>query len=402
VPPSAPLADDELPRCRIVTLNWNGKRLLGPCFESLAALDYDRARLEVVMVDNGSDDGSVAWLRREHPETELLANPRNVGFAAGCNQGAHHGECPEIVVFLNNDLRVEPGFLRALLAPIVSGACQATTARMLDWEGRQLDSAGGGMNFHGFGIQRGYREPDGPEWDTPRLTLFACGGAMAMEARLFQELGGFDETFFAYYEDVDLGWRTWLAGHAIQYVPTAVCYHRHSSTSRTLPPERLRLLQVRNPLLACFKNYDDENLRRVLPAMTALAARRALTVSGLRGDAAYRIEELQRPTRSLRERLGKLLRRGRPARDAVQRLALADLIALNDLLGNWDDWMERRATVQARRRRPDAEILPLFLRPLWCIEDERGYRDLHAGVARFFGIDDMFEGLTSMQKDPPR
>ena len=94
---------------------------------------------------------------------------------------------------------------------------------------------------------------------------------MAMDREVFEEVGGFDIQFFAYYEDVDLGWRTWVQGHTVEYTPRAVCYHHHSSTSRRLPRETLRVLQVRNPLLACFKNYDDANLRKVFPTMLALA-----------------------------------------------------------------------------------------------------------------------------------
>lgn len=403
VEPTPPLSDDELPRCTIIILNWNGRHHLAGCFESLAAMDYPRELFEVILVDNGSDDGSVEEMQRVHTWVRLVRNERNVGFSAGCNQGAANHDRADVLVFLNNDIRVEPAFLRELVAPVVRGRCAATTARMLSWDGKLMNSAGGGMNFHGLGIQRGYLDTPGPQYDRPRWTLFACGGAMAMDREVFDAVGGFDEQFFAYYEDVDLGWRTWVQGHTVQYTPSAVCYHHHSSTSRRLPIETLRVLQVRNPLLACFKNYDDANLRRVFPAMLALATRRLFLVSGLSNQAAYRIETLETLGSGSRlvRMMEKLRGRGRE-RDALNRVAVADLLAINDLIGAWDHWMGRRKEVQDRRRRPDEEIFRLFLRPMWCIEEESGYRGLHEGAARFFGVADLFEGLTSMGEDPQK
>ncbi len=395
-----PLADGELPQVAIVILNWNGRHHLEGCFDSLAALDYPTERVRVVLVDNGSDDGSAQEVARRWPWVQLERNSRNLGFSAGCNQGARVAEGAEILVFLNNDIRVEPTFLRALLAPIARGACAASTAKMLSWDGSQLNSAGGGMNFHGIGIQRGYLADPAPVYDRPRWTLFACGGAMAIDARVFAEIGGFDEEFFAYYEDVDLGWRCWVLGQRVQYVPDAVCYHHHSATSRRLPLERLRLLQVRNPLVACIKNYDDRNLRRVLPAMLALATRRAFLKSGLSDVSEYRIEEqasLARPG-ALGRWLAALRRRGR-RQDAVDRLGVADLVAINDLLGNWKHWMERRREVQEKRARSDEEILPLFLHPLWCIEADKSYGELHEGLTEFLGLDDLFDGLKTLEEE---
>ena len=401
VPPVKPLTDGELPRVSIVILNWNGRKHLRGCFDSLAALDYPEGLREVLLIDNGSDDGSVEEVRAQHAWVHLEVNARNLGFSAGCNQGAELAKGPEVLVFLNNDIRVEPGFLRALVAPIVRGVCQSTTAKMLSWDGKLLNSTGGGMNFHGIGIQRGYLEEPSAQYDVPRRTLFACGGAMAIDPKVFLELGGLDEEFFAYYEDVDLGWRSWVHGHSVQYEPLAVCYHHHSSTSRRLPVERLRLLQVRNPLLACFKNYDTDNLRRVLPAMLGLAIRRAFHSANWGDLSELRVENLRTLPREgrFRNALTRFFGRGR-RKLALDPIALADLVAINDLLGNWDHWMKRRLEVQARRARGDEKILPLLLRPLWCIEQDPGYQELQDGLVQFLGLDRLFENLTSMQDDP--
>ncbi len=400
--PGPALGDSELPRVAIVILNYNGLHHLAGCFKSLRALDYPDDRYEVVLVDNGSTDGSVEALAEKWPWVRTIANDRNLGFSAGCNQGAAAATEAEVLVFLNNDMRVEPAWLRELVAPVVRGECVAATAKMLSWDGRLLDSAGGGMNFHGIGIQKGYRErPDGA-FDQPARTLFACGGAMAARADVYRELGGFDEEFFAYYEDVDLGWRMWVQGHEVHYAPAAICYHHHSSTSKTFPVETIRLLQARNPLLACFKNYDDEHLKQVLPAQLALFMRRMYVVSGLADDTPYRIERTEPRARGVVGRLVDRAVHGGREDQAISRIAAADLLAVNDLLGSFEHWTQRRREVQARRRRPDSEIFQLFHKPLWCIEDEPGYRDLHQGMVRFMGLDRLFEGIDGGGADPHR
>lgn len=390
VTPGPPVAAKDLPRAAIVILNLNGKHHLDGCFGSLAELEYPKDRLEVVLVDNASADGSVEELKHRYGWVKLVVNDRNVGFSAGCNQGAEAAHRPEVLVFLNNDMRVERRWLAELVAPIVRGECSATTAKMYSWDGKLINSAGGGMNFHGIGIQRGIDEVPGPEHDVPVKTLFACGGAMAMGKRAFDEVGGFDEEFFAYYEDVDLGWRSWVMGHECRYVPTSVCYHHHSSTSKRLPPEMLRLLQTRNPVLACFKNYDDENLRAVLAPLFALYLRRMWCVSGLVDDKPFRIEHAQNPALGGVKRLFDLARSNVQDEAGVKRIAAADLIGINDLLGRFDHWSARRADVQSRRKRSDAEIFSLFLQPHWCIEGERGYQELQRGMERLFGLDKSF------------
>ena len=106
VEPVAPLGDGELPSCAIVVLNWNGLHHLDGCFESLSALNYPKEQLEVVLVDNGSLDGSVEHVRARHPWVRVVANRRNVGFSAGCNQGASEVPAAQQLVFLNMQQQV--------------------------------------------------------------------------------------------------------------------------------------------------------------------------------------------------------------------------------------------------------------------------------------------------------
>jgi hypothetical protein len=130
-------------------------------------------------------------------------------------------------------------------------------------------------------------------------------------------------------------------------------------------------------------------------------------MSGIPSDEPFRIEHARpraRPGKPdlLDRALAKLGKKKPVAQGhaAVSRIAVADLIGINDLLSNWEHWMRRRAEVQSRRKRPDAEIFRLFLRPMWCIERDAAYRELHEGVTSFTGVRELFEGLTLMDKDP--
>lgn len=386
VTPGAPVPSEALPKVLVVVLNYNGRHHLQRCFGSLATLDYPRDRVEVLLIDNGSEDGSLEEMQAHFPWVRVLKNPRNFGFAPACNQGASNRRDASIVAFLNNDMRVDQAWLRELVSPIVRGECAATTSKMLSWDGSRIDSAGGGMNFHGIGIQYGYGDAPAAEHDVARRTLFACGGAMAIDARTFEDVGGFDREYFAYYEDVDLGWRLWVLGHEVHYVPTSICWHHHSSTSKRFPPETVRLIQIRNPLLTILKNYDDDNLRRVLPVALGVAIRRMLMAAHIPDQHPYFIYYSKPVDLD-------------PAREAVgpnpdiSREAVADLIAVHEVLARWPHRMVRRAEVQSRRRRSDAEIFSLFLRPLWNVEGDPTSTEMISGLTSFFGVDDMFRSF---------
>ncbi len=310
------------PRATVALVNWNGRHLLQACLPSLAALDYPRDDLEIVIVDNGSRDGSVAWLGDEWPAVRVVAHPDNRGFAAAANDAARVAT-GRVVAFLNNDCRVLPSWLAHLVEALAAEDAAAVGSRMLDWEGTSLDFDGASMNFHGHGRNRGFGRPyvAGPP-RRPEPALFACGGAMAVDRERFLDCGGFDPDYFAYFEDVDLGWRLWVAGERVLYVPDAVAFHRHRGSA--IAPERWRMLLERNALASLFKNYDDQNLAVVLPAARALLEARA-TAAGA-GAAPYR----------------EAARAFDAARPALERA---------------------RAVVQSRRRRPDREILPLFGEP---------------------------------------
>jgi GT2 family glycosyltransferase len=334
------------PDVSVIVPTWNGRALLAECLPAIDALAYPRERLEVIVFDNGSADGTVGWLRAAWPAVRVVESAVNVGFAAACDRAAEVAR-GSVLAFLNNDLRVEPQWLRRMTEALAASGATAAGSRILDWDGKRYDFDGGTMNFYGHGaVPRHGRPVRATGYEPSRPTLFACGAAMVADRAAFLASGGFDPDYFAYFEDVDLGWRLWLEGGRVLFVPGAVAYHRHHGSG--LDEARRTALLERNALASVFKNYDGANLGRVLPAALLLLTARARLAGGARG-ALYS--------------------------DTLARF-LDGLPALR----------RKRDAVQARRRRPDHEIVPLFGEPMRPSFFGRAYWREQVRVAQAFGI----------------
>ena len=222
-------------RASVIVVSFNGRRHLEQCLPAIAATTG--ADVEVLVVDNGSTDGTVEWLADIHPGVKVLALGRNRGFGAGNRHGAEAAR-GDFVVLLNNDTVVEPGWLDALLAPLEADpeiAASCATLRLLAHPGA-LNAFGGAMAGLGHGVDRWFGFPladlvdetDAPPWQD---CLFPTAAAMAMRRNEFLDFGGFDPSFFMYHEDVDLGWRLWLLGRRVVVCRTAVVGHAFLGTS---------------------------------------------------------------------------------------------------------------------------------------------------------------------------
>jgi GT2 family glycosyltransferase/glycosyltransferase involved in cell wall biosynthesis len=272
LPAGAPTDRTPLPFLSVVVVNWNGRQHLADCFSSLEASDYPADRREIICVDNGSTDGSRELLASRFPAVRVVALPQNRGFTGGNAAGvaAAHGD---VLAFFNNDMRVDVGALRALVAALdADHPCVAAQVR--SWNGRYIDFVRGSVNFEAHGFQEHYGERWRPERVAATQTFFPNGGAFAVTRVAYERAGGFDETFFAYYDDVDLGFGIRMNGGRIRVVPEAVVYHRHGATSRRHPRGQKRFLMERNSLWTAMKRYEDATLDRALGALLLLAARR--------------------------------------------------------------------------------------------------------------------------------
>ena len=227
-----------------------------------------------MVVDNGSTDGTVDWIAREHPRVRVVPLASNQGFTGG-NAAGVAAATGDVLVFFNNDMRVEPDTVRRLVAAAADGtACAA--ARVLSWDGRAIDFLRGTISFEARGFQDYYGEPVTLDRTRATDTFFPNGGAFAVTRAAYDRAGGFDDAFFAYYDDVDLGWRLRLVGLDVRVEDAAVVYHRHGATSRTQPAGQKRFLMERNALWTVIKNYGEDTLRRTLGPVLLLATRRLL------------------------------------------------------------------------------------------------------------------------------
>lgn len=210
--------------------SWNTIELLPACLESLAG---QGVALETIVIDNGSNDGTLAYL--EHEGVPHVSLPRNVGFAAAVNLGVARTAAPAVLV-LNADTVLEPGCVATLLAALgADTALGGVQPRILQLEGgagvpRSVDkariySAGQALTRDGRAVELGAGEEQRLEHLQRREVFGVCGAACLLRRELFEQLGGYDEPYFAFYEDVDLNVRARIAGWRFEYVPEAVVWH---------------------------------------------------------------------------------------------------------------------------------------------------------------------------------
>ena len=370
---AAPVEDLELRSVAVVVVNLNSAEDTRTCLDSLLAQDYPRELMDLIVVDNASTDGSLEMLARDYPSVRVLPQDTNTGFSPAVNTGARSAEA-ECLVLVNNDARIEPDFIRELVRAYDPGSGTVCVAgHIVNWDGTTLDFGEGAVNFYGMGQQLGYGTPIATAAiEDGRELLFACGGAMLVSRRVFLDSGGLDEDFFAYFEDVDFGWRLWVLGYRVVLATRAKAYHKMHGTSSRFPLHQRFLLYERNALRTIIKNYDDTNLNRTLAPSLLLLIKRALVRGGLPrspydigGDGALN--------------------------ESVPRLALAHLHAVGDVIDDLEGLYEKRAQIQRARRRGDAEILPRFNRPLWPVLPERPYLEASATITGLFGLDTVFD-----------
>ncbi|HTA44821.1 MAG TPA: glycosyltransferase [Bryobacteraceae bacterium] len=247
-----------LPDVRAASLvipNWNGKDLLERFLPSWVAAIAGHPGSEIVIVDNGSTDGSAEWIRTNYPAVRLLALPRNLGFGGGSNAGFQAAK-NDIVVLLNSDMRVEPDFLAPLLPGFTDETVFAVSCQIfLGDKTKRREETGLTEGWWQDGALRvGHRE------DTAVDSLFPCfyggGGSCAFDRRKFFELGGFDELLAPFYlEDTDLGFQAWKRGWKVLYQPASIVHHEHRGTiGKTYSPDHIQSVLQKNFLVFCWKN----------------------------------------------------------------------------------------------------------------------------------------------------
>jgi len=371
----------------IIIVNWNSREQTLECVaaveKQLGDVSVSSGGASITVVDNGSSDGSTQAITIRHPRVKLFPLAENRGFTGGL-AAALAGSTARNVVFLNNDAVPEPGWLASMHAAMESAPADVVSVagKIVSPDGQLIDFIGGVLTFDGHAFQNGFRMPAGsrPDPAPGDELLFACGGNMISRRELLMELGAFDDDYFAYLEDVDFGWRTWISGYRATIEPRAVVRHASSSTSQRLGDFERGVLFERNALQTALKNYEDiaqsagSILFAYLHRLHHYATTRNLNVAELMrapfgGAFANRAE-----TRSLIKRAWRKLVGPAPIAAIDDPLTAMQFRALEWIMRNQLRVATKREEVQKRRKRSDAEIFAKF--PLHFVPTYPGDDDL--------------------------
>jgi GT2 family glycosyltransferase len=274
----------DVPTVSVVIVNWNGRALLDDCLPAVLDQSVEGGH-EVIVVDNGSTDGSAEHVRKRFPAVRVLASEQNLGFSAGCNLGIRAAR-GKYVALLDNDARPHPGWLSALVSaaesdPGVGAVASRVYLSLPDLspgeisidpnqpDGEPGRGAGPFINHAGLVVlsdgtvvQRGFWEEDRGQYGQREQVFAAASTAALFRMAALDDAGLLDETFFAYYDDSDLGWRLRRLGWKAVYEPAAVVDHRYNSTGGRVTT--FFFLVYRNRILCLIKNAGARTVLREL------------------------------------------------------------------------------------------------------------------------------------------
>jgi len=322
----------------------------------------------ITVVDNGSTDGSIGAIAGRYPDIRLLPLGSNHGFTGGIAAGVARSPAKN-VIFLNNDATPEPGWLQAMLRAIDDAPEDVMTVggKIVDLSGKLIDFVGGLMTFDGHAFQNGFRYPVGSRQEPAQGAelLFACGGNMISRREPLLAVGGFDDDYFAYLEDVDFGWRSWIAGYRVMYEARAIVRHASAATSVRLGEFERGVLFERNALQTVLKNYENDMLNEVAGSIFLTYLHRLHHYATERNTET---KELTRPPLSANNshrpgfwsRLRRRVRGPKPLAVIDDPLTAMQFRAFEWIVKNADRIASKRDRVQQLRKRSDLEIFARF------------------------------------------
>ena len=249
----------------IVIPHWNNVDVLSECLESISNTDFEN--FETIVVDNASTDNSVASVRSNYPNVKLIENDKNYGYAGGCNIGAEAAS-GDFLIFLNNDTVQEKDWISNLIKTINSDdKIAAVQPKILNYYNRNVfdyaGGSGGHMDIYCFPFARGrifsFQENDEGQYNNKEKCFWSSGTCFMVRRELFQKAGGFDDSFFAHMEEIDLCWRLYAMGFEVWVEPDSVVYHKNALTL-PMHSHKKYYLNHRNSLLMLLGNYSIKNV----------------------------------------------------------------------------------------------------------------------------------------------
>jgi GT2 family glycosyltransferase len=255
----------------IILVNYKdyANRFLADCRDSLRTQDYPAADFKVYIVDNASSDESIKYLKENYPEAVIVSRTdgnysaaNNAGIKAAMADGA------EVFVIANMDMTFEKNWLTELIVALESdGQIGIAQSKILLYsagnETKKINTIGNSINFLGFGFTNGYQEADREIAGLPEIKGYASGSSFAVKKEVLEKIGGYDEEYYMYHDDLEIGWKTKLAGYKIVLAPKSVCYHKYEF-SRSI---KMVYYMERNRLIAIFSFYEFVSILAILPAM---------------------------------------------------------------------------------------------------------------------------------------
>ena len=249
----------------IVIPHWNNVDVLSECLESISNTNFEN--FETIVVDNASTDNSVASVRSNYPNVKLIENDKNYGYAGGCNIGAEAAS-GDFLIFLNNDTVQEKDWISNLIKTINSDdKIAAVQPKILNYYDRNVfdyaGGSGGHMDIYCFPFARGrifsFQENDEGQYNNKEKCFWSSGTCFMVRRELFQKAGGFDDSFFAHMEEIDLCWRLYAMGFEVWVEPDSVVYHKNALTLPMYSHKKY-YLNHRNSLLMLLGNYSIKNI----------------------------------------------------------------------------------------------------------------------------------------------
>lgn len=253
------------PLVSIIIINFNGLNYLKDCFESLERINYPN--WEAIVVDNGSNDGSIEFLNRyrNFKSLKVVRNSSNLGFAKPNNQGYRVAK-GKYILLLNNDTKVNTDFLDKPVEILNNnkkiGVIQPKIF-LMEKPG-YLDNTGSFMTKTGFLVHEGYLEKDSKVFDEEKKVFATKGACMLIKREVIEKVGLFDNDFFAYFEESDFCWRVWLSGYEVMYYPGSSIFHKVGATSKNMNQFSINYHSLKNRIASLIKNLEFHNLLFIL------------------------------------------------------------------------------------------------------------------------------------------